>query len=138
MENCTDQIPTALASGAFVGSAGEGRIAAATRADFAEAAAAVLLSGETGVFELGGGEPFTLAEVARQTGKPVEYRHLPVAEYQKVLAGAGLPEAFAGILADTDAAIARGALDTNSSDLQRLIGRPTPPLANAVTAALAQ
>ena len=122
------------------GSAGEGRIAAATRADYAEAAAAVLLSGVTGVFELGGDEPFTMAqlaaEVTRQTGTPVGYRDLPIAEYRAALAGAGVPEAFAGVLADTDAAIADGALDTDSGDLRRLIGRPTTPLADAVSAAL--
>jgi NAD(P)H dehydrogenase (quinone) len=139
-ENYTQQIGTALTSGAVLGSAGDGRIAAATRADYAEAAAAVLLSGETGVFELGGDEPFTLgqfaAEVTRQTGTQVAYRDLPVAEYQAVLVGAGVPEAFAGILADTDAAIAKGALDTDTGDLRRLIGRPTTPLVDAVAAAL--
>ena len=139
-ENYTQQIGTALISGSFLGSAGEGRIAAATRADYAAAAAGVLLSGETGVFELGGDEPFTMAqlaaEVARQTGTPVKYRNLPVAESRTVLAGAGVPEAFAGVLADTDAQIAGGALDTGSGDLRRLIGRPTTPLADAVATAL--
>jgi NAD(P)H dehydrogenase (quinone) len=141
-ENYTQQIDTALSNGAFVGSAGEGRIAAATRADYAEAPAAVLLSGETGVFELGGDEPFTLtqfaAEVPRQTGTPVTYGDLPVAEYQAVMVGAGVPEAFAAVLANTDAAIAKGALDTDSSDLRRMIGRATTPLADAVATALQQ
>jgi NAD(P)H dehydrogenase (quinone) len=139
-ENYTQQIGTVLTSGALLGSAGEGRIAAATRADYAAAAAAVLLSGEAGVFELGGDEPFTLAEfaaeVTRQTGTPVAYRDLPVGEYQAVLVGAGVPEAFAAVLAETDAAIARGALDTDSGDLRRLIGRATTPLADAVATAL--
>jgi NAD(P)H dehydrogenase (quinone) len=74
--------------------------------------------------------------VTRQTGTQVVYRDLPVAEYKAVLVGAGVPEAFAGILADTDAAIAKGALDTDTGDLRRLIGRPTTPLVDAVAAAL--
>lgn len=41
LENYTAQLPGALAHG-FAGSAGDGRIAAAARADFAAAAAAVL------------------------------------------------------------------------------------------------
>ncbi|WP_328469739.1 SDR family oxidoreductase [Actinoplanes sp. NBC_00393] len=139
IENYTGQFGTALSTGAFLGSAGDGRIAAATRDDFAEAAAAVLLSGEPGVYELGG-EAFTMAElaaeVARQTGTPVEYRDLPVAEYQAVLVGAGLPEGYAALLADTDAKIADGELDTDSDDLTRLIGRPATPLADAVATAL--
>ena len=132
-------IATALSTGAFVGSAGEGRIAAATRADYAEAAAAVLLSGEPGVYELGG-DAFTMAElaaeVARQSGKPVGYQDLPVPEYQAILVGAGLPEGYAGLLAETDAKIVDGELDVDSAVLSRLIGRPVTPLSEAVAAAL--
>jgi NAD(P)H dehydrogenase (quinone) len=139
-ENYTDQLGTALATGALLGSAGDGRIAAATRADFAAADAAALWAGEPGVFELGGDDPFTLAEfaaeVTRQTGTPVAYRDLPAAEYRAALIGAGVPEAFAALRAAIDAAIAAGALDTDSGDLRRLLGRPTTPLADAVAAAL--
>jgi NAD(P)H dehydrogenase (quinone) len=139
LENYTGQLGTVLSTGAFLGSAGDGRIAAATRADFAEAAAAVLLSGEPGVYELGG-EAFTMtqlaAEVARQTGAPVEYRNLPVAEYRAALVGAGLQEGYAGLLAETDFKITEGELDTDSDDLPRLLGRPATPLADAVAAAL--
>ena len=43
-ENYTGSIAGALAGGAFIGSAGEGRIASASRADYAAAAVAVLTS----------------------------------------------------------------------------------------------
>jgi NAD(P)H dehydrogenase (quinone) len=66
----------------------------------------------------------------------VQYRDLPVADYQAVLVGAGLPEDFAGLLADTDTKIAEGHLDTESGDLRKLIGRPTTPLADAVAGVL--
>jgi NAD(P)H dehydrogenase (quinone) len=66
LENYTEQLPTFLQQGAITGSAGEGRISAATRADFADAAAAVVTSeGHAGaVYELGGDDSFTLAELA--------------------------------------------------------------------------
>ena len=43
-ENYLASVPPALQHGAFIGSAGEGRIASATRLDYAEAAAVVLLA----------------------------------------------------------------------------------------------
>ena len=140
IENYAGSFGPAINGGVLYGSAGEGRIAAATRADFAEAAAAVLISGETGVFELAGDERFTLAdlaaEVARQSGSPVAYRDLPAADYRAALAGAGVPDGFAALLADTDVKIRDGHLDDETGTLARLIGRPTTPLADAVAAAL--
>ena len=139
----TDQLANWLQHGAILGAAGDGRVSAATRADYAEAAAVVLTTdGHEGkVYELAGDEAFTLgelaAEVTRQTGTEVAYRNLPVAEYQQALVGFGLPEAFAPILADVDRGIAVGELHVTSGDLARLIGRPTTPLSAAVAAALA-
>ncbi|GAA4945500.1 SDR family oxidoreductase [Actinoplanes utahensis] len=140
VENYAGSFGPAISSGTLYGAAGDGRIAAATRADFAEAAAVVLISGETGVYELAGDERFTLAglaaEVARQSGNPVAYQDLPGADYQAALAGAGVPEGFAALLADTDVKIRDGHLDDATGTLARLIGRPTTPLADAVAAAL--
>jgi NAD(P)H dehydrogenase (quinone) len=140
IENYAGSFGPAITQGALYGSAGDGRIAAATRADFAEAAAVVLLSGEAGVYELAGDEPFTLAElaaaVAEASGAPVVYTDLPVDQYQAALVGAGLPEGFAALLADTDVKIRDGHLDDDTHTLSRLIGRPTTPLSDAVAAAL--
>ncbi|MEV0734260.1 SDR family oxidoreductase [Polymorphospora sp. NPDC050346] len=128
----------AVAQGVILGAAGEGRVSAATRADFAAAAVAVLTGdGHAGkVYELGGDEAFTLAELAaevtRQSGTEVAYRDLPVDEYARTLAGFGLPEPVARMLADSDAGLARGDLHTDSGDLSRLVGRPTTPLPDAV------
>jgi NAD(P)H dehydrogenase (quinone) len=141
LENYTDRLQTVLEHG-LLGSGGDGRIAAASRADYAAAAAAVLASDDTSnhVYELGGDTPFTLtelaAEIAAQSGKPVAYQNLPVDEYAKVLVSVGLPEAYANILADSDLGIERGDLTTDSGDLHRLIGRPTTTLADAVAAGL--
>ncbi|GAA4057576.1 SDR family oxidoreductase [Actinomadura miaoliensis] len=142
VENYTGDLAPALESGALIGAAGDGRIAAATRADYAAAAAAVLAGdGHAGkVYELGGDTPFTMtelaAELSRQTGRRIEYRNLSEEEYAEALVSAGVPEPFARILADSDTGIARGDLTTGSGHLRALIGRPTTTLADAVAAAL--
>jgi NAD(P)H dehydrogenase (quinone) len=142
LENYTAQLPVTLEHGAVLGSGGDGKVSAATRADFAAAAAEVLVGdGHAGqVYELGGDEAFTLpelaAEVSRQSGTEVVYRDLPVDDYKQVLVGVGLPEPAAAVLADSDLGIARGELFVDSGDLSRLIGRPTTPLASAVASAL--
>jgi NAD(P)H dehydrogenase (quinone) len=142
LENYTENLAPALASGALIGAAGAGPIGAATRADFAAAAAAVLTGEghENTVYELGGDEPFTMAELAaevsRQSGTEVVYRDLPAEEYATTLVGLGLPEGYAQALAGADRGIAAGELATDSGDLSRLIGRPTTPLASAVSTAL--
>jgi NAD(P)H dehydrogenase (quinone) len=140
-EMYTETLGTALEYGVILGSAAEGKISGATRADLAEAAAVVLAgdSHQGKVYELGG-TAFTMSdlatEVSRQTGKHIIYQDMPVDAYTKALTAAGLPESFAGLLADTSLAIAHGDWYTDSTDLQQLVGRPSTPLSDAVTAAL--
>lgn len=144
-ENYTASIPSALAHGALVGSAGDGRIASAARTDYAEAAALVLarqepLTGTT--HELAGDDAFTLtqfaAEISRQSGKPIPYQNLPEADYRAILLSAGLPEPLAAGLASWDVGASQGALFDNHRQLSHLIGRPTTPLADSVKATLTQ
>jgi NAD(P)H dehydrogenase (quinone) len=127
-----------------IGSAGDARIASATRADFAEASAAVLVAQEDQagrIYELAGDEAYTLAEFAdelsRRAGKPIIFKNLSEADHKAALVGAGLPEPVAAMLAQSDAAAGQGALFDDSHDLGRLIGRPTTPLKDAIAAALA-
>ncbi|MGW6895661.1 SDR family oxidoreductase [Streptomyces sp. NBC_01718] len=142
-ENYTANLAPVLAHGAVVSNAGEGRVASATRADYAAAAAAVLTGeGHLGkAYELSGDVAWSLAEyaaeVSRATGKEIAYNNVPAAVHQEILVGAGLPEGFAAILVDVDEAIARGLLAGANGDLARLIGRPTTPLAETVAAAVA-
>jgi NAD(P)H dehydrogenase (quinone) len=142
-ENYTANIGSVLQHNAVIGCAKDGRISAAPRQDFADAAAAVLLSTDdhTGnVYELAGDASFTLAEyaaeIARQTGKPIAYHDLPEAEYKAALVKAGVPEIYAGVFSDSDAGAAKGALFNDSRTLSSLIGRPTTPLPVSVRAAL--
>lgn len=135
-ENYTGSIGGALAGGAFIGSAGQGKLSLATRADFADAAVAVLTStGHEGrVYELAGDSAVTLtdlaAEVAKQTGRDLPYRDLPSADYAKALASFGVPEGFAHAIAGWDVEAAKGALFDDSRQLSALIAgrRPRCPL----------
>lgn len=132
----------AVKNGAILGAAGTHALNPAPRRDYAEAAAAVLSTdGHAGqTYELAGDEAVTLAdlaaEVARQSGQPVAYHDLSPEEYARTLAGFGVPEGFAHVLADSDTGITRGELTTDRRDLSRLIGRPTTPITQAVTDAL--
>jgi NAD(P)H dehydrogenase (quinone) len=141
-ENYTDRLPAFLAQGAIPGSAGQGRISAAARADYAAAAVRALTTdGHAGqAYELGSDEPFTLAqlaaEISAQSGKEVRYVDLPEAGYAKALKEHGVPGLMADMIAETDAAAAHGTLHTASGDLTTLTGRPATTLSAAVSAAL--
>jgi NAD(P)H dehydrogenase (quinone) len=141
-ENYTAGIANALAHGAVYGCAGNGRIAAAARADYAEAAAAVLTAeNQAGrVYELAGDTAFTLAELAaeisRQSGKTIGYINLSETEYTDLLVKAGVPEMAAALYADSDTGISKGGLFDDGHQLSRLINRPTTSLATAVAAAM--
>ena len=141
-ENYTGSIPGALAGGAFIGSAGTGRISSAARVDYAEAAAVVLTStGHEGkTYELAGDGAYTLAdlaaEISRQSGKTIPYNNLPEADYAAVLIGFGLPEGFAQAIASWDVGASKGALFDEGWQLSGLIGRPTTPLSKVVADAL--
>jgi NAD(P)H dehydrogenase (quinone) len=141
-ENYAASIAPALQHGAFVGCAGEGRIASAARADYAAAAARVLVQdGQAGkVYELAGDEAYTLAqfaaEISRQAGRTIPYKDLAEGEYKGILLGAGLPEPIAALLAESDTGARKGGLDDAGHALRELIGRPTTPMAVTVAAAV--
>jgi NAD(P)H dehydrogenase (quinone) len=143
-ENYTDNLAPVLAHGAVVANAGDGRVASATRADYAAAAAAVLtgpLDAHLGrAYELNGDVSWSLAEyaaeVAARSGQEITYANVPAAAHLDILTGAGVPAPFAEILVNVDEAVARGALASRGDDLSRLIGRATTPIAETIGAAL--
>lgn len=139
-ENYASALEPAKATGKMFGAAGEAKVSGAARADYAEAAA-VVVSGEGyagKVYELGGTPALTYPEIAEAVGEvigaKVGYENQSVAEYQAGLEGAGLPAEVAGMLAGWDVAIADGALYTESTDLEDLIGRPATRPAAALSA----
>lgn len=132
----TGLLPT-LDSGVLIGSGGDGILAGAARADYAEAAANVLITTghEARTYELGG-DRVTCTEfaaaIAEATGKPVVYKNLSEDDYRRALISAGLTDNEARTLASYDAGIARGELDTDTGDLQRLLGRLPTPVADVI------
>jgi NAD(P)H dehydrogenase (quinone) len=142
-ENYLNGIKQAAASGVHYGASGEGKISAASRADYADACATVFTSkdDQSGrIYELAGDEGFTLAEfaaaVAKQSGKPVRFENLPEADYKAVLVKAGLPEPAAGFYANTDTGISKGALYDDGRQLSKLIGRSTTPMSATIKSTL--
>ena len=141
LENYTGQLPVYLEHG-IAGAAGDGAVSAATRADYAVAAAAVVATGgHAGAVHELGGVPFTMTELAEvvsaATGRTVAYTDLPVEQYQQVLVAAGLPAPAAAVFADGDRGVAAGELLVEGDDLARLLGRAPTSLADAVAAAVA-
>ncbi|MEV6534422.1 SDR family oxidoreductase [Streptomyces sp. NPDC051639] len=141
-ENYTENLAPVLEYGAVTQAAGEGRIAPAARADYAAAAVAVLTGEghENKTYELSGDTAWSFAEyaaeVAKQSGKEIVYNPVSVEAFTGILAGAGLPEPLAAIIAGVDASIEKGELAVTSGDLSRLTGRPTTPIAESIAAAL--
>ncbi|HCH9696543.1 TPA: NAD(P)H:quinone oxidoreductase [Escherichia coli] len=138
-ENYLASTPAALEHGVFIGAAGDGKIASATRADYAVAAARVISeAGHEGkVYELAGDSAWTLtqlaAELTKQSGKQVTYQNLSEADFAAALKSVGLPDGLADMLADSDVGASKGGLFDDSKTLRKLIGRPTTTLAESVS-----
>lgn len=142
-ENYLRQLAVVKQTGVLVAAAGEGRVASATRADFAAGAAAVLVgSGHAGrVYEFGGDYAWNYHELAtamsKVVGRPVVYQPVDGPTLIQVLQGAGLDAGMAGFMAALDASIAAGALAEVTGDLARVIGRATTGLVEGLRATAA-
>lgn len=137
-ENYASAIAPAREYGKMFGAAGTARVNGAARRDYAEAAAAVITmeAQEGRVHELAGDPALSYPEIAARIGglleREVDYIDQTVEEYAQVLQQAGLPEQVAGFVAEMDRAIADGALESDSRDLQTLLGRPATTIAQAL------
>jgi NAD(P)H dehydrogenase (quinone) len=133
-ENYAADVARAAETGVVASSAGDGRVASASRADFADAAAVVLLEdGHLGqVYELAGDVAWNYSELAAAAseivGREVTYAPLTTDEHIAALQGAGLDAGMAGFVAAIDTGIRNGVLAESDGTLSRLIGRPTTPL----------
>jgi NAD(P)H dehydrogenase (quinone) len=139
-ENYAADLARAAETGVLASGAGDGRVASASRRDFAEAAAVVLLEdGHIGqVYELGGDVAWNYSDlagaIAEVAGRDVTYQPLTADEQLAGLQAAGLDEGTAGFVVALDAGIAAGALADTDGTLARLIGRPTTPLVEGLRA----
>lgn len=133
-ENYAGDLAQARQTGVISASVGSGRVASASRVDFAEAAAVVLLEdGHIGAaYELGGDVAWAYddlaAAVSEVIGRPVAFHSLTSEEHTAALEAAGLDAGTIGFVTALDAGIRAGALADTDGTLARLIGRPTTPL----------
>ena len=135
-----DFLPDLAVDGVIAGPAGQGRVGAVARADVARAATAVigdLVAGgrrhDGAVYELTGPEALTLAEAAavitRATGRPTVYREQTLEEAYASRSVYGAPDWEVDAWVSTYTAIASGALDRVTDDVERLTGRQPLSLA---------
>lgn len=142
-ENYAADVQRAAESGVIAAAVGEGRVAPAARADYAEAAAAVLLEeGHLGrVYELAGDASLGYADLAVAAGEALgrEVAYVPIshADLVATLQGVGLDAATAEFVASIDDGIRDGVLADTDGTLSRLIGRPTTHVVDTFRAALA-
>ena len=141
-ENYANTIKGAVDGGAYIGSASNGRISSASRADYAEAAAVVVTdeSHKGKIYELAGDDSYTLhdlaAEVSKQTGKKIPYKNMTEGEYIEALKSFNVPGPLAEAIAGWDISASKDDLYDDSNQLSQLIGRPTTPLSKSVREAL--
>ena len=139
-ENYAGTLAQARETGVVLTSTGGGRVASASRDDFAAAAAVVLVG--TGhdhrVYELSGDVAWTFDEFAgaasEALGVPVVHKDVSSDEHRAILLSAGLDDGTAGFVVTLDADIRRGDLADATSDLRDLIGRPTTGLLDGLRA----
>jgi len=142
LENHTENLAHVLQTKILHGAAKEGRFSSASRKDFAEAAAKVLLQPghENKVYELAGETSFSLeelvAELSRQTNQKIVYMNHSFEDFKSALIAAGLPEGFAYILADSDVKASQGDLESSSQDLKKIIGHSTTLLSEQLSKTL--
>ena len=137
-ENYQPTIEQAVRMGGFIGSAGDGRVSSAARADYAAAAVAVLTGEghENKIYELSGDVAWTYAdfaaEIGKVAGKEIAYTDLSPEQHKATLTEAGLPEETVNFVVALDANIKEGELAGTSDELHALIGRATTPIATTI------
>ncbi|MDA1172392.1 MAG: SDR family oxidoreductase, partial [Proteobacteria bacterium] len=127
-ENYLAGVAHTIETGTLFGAAQDGRISSASRIDYAEAAAKVLTSTghDNKTYELAGSESFTKADLAQfisqAAHKPVIYQNLSADDLRQGLIQASLPTHLIDVIVDADVQTAKGAMYSNSKDLEQLIG----------------
>ena len=141
-ENYAADVSRAASTGVIAASVADGRVASATRADYADGDAVVLLEdGHLGqVYEFGGDVAWDYSELAAAAaeviGRDVAYQPLSTEEHVAALEGFGLDAGTAGFVAAINSGIRAGLLGDADGTLSRLIGRPTTPLVEGLRAAV--
>ncbi len=138
LENEIGNIQGVLAGAPWVTSAGDGKAGWASRQDYAEAAAAVLAGNghENTIYELSGKlmtQEELVSVIGTVLGKEIPVQQVDDAKYAEIMKGAGVPDFIIPILAGIQQGIREGALEIESNDLEKLLGRPVTPIREALT-----
>jgi uncharacterized protein YbjT (DUF2867 family) len=134
-ENFLGSAPTISSHGALYGSAGDGRVGFVDSRDTAAVAVVTLLEdGHDGrEYVVTGPAALTFAEAAEQLGeglgRPVAYVDLPDAQLEQALLDASLPPELAADVVAINRNAREGNLDTATSTVQDVTGRPSRSLA---------
>ena len=140
-ENYLPDLARARETGMIAAAVGQAQVASASRADYAEGAAVVLLEdGHLGqVYEFGGDAAWGYEELASAAGevlgRDVTFAPITSDQQRAALMAAGLDEGTAAFVTSMDAGIAGGVLADTDGTLSRLIGRPTTPLVDGLRSA---
>lgn len=138
LENEISSIQGALAGAPWVTSAGSGKAGWALQQDYAEAAAAVLAGNghENSVYELSGKlltqEEFASA-LGAVIGKEVPVQQVNDATYSNIMKDAGVPDFIIPMLVEIQKGIREGALEIESDDFEKVLGRPATPISQALS-----
>ncbi|OME77448.1 NAD(P)-dependent oxidoreductase [Paenibacillus sp. FSL A5-0031] len=137
LENEISSIQAVLGGAPWLTSAGSGKVGWATRRDYAVAAAAVLAGEghENTVYELSGKlatQEELVSILAAVLGREIPVQQVDDATYAGIMSSAGVPEPVVPILVQIQSAIRDGALEVESNDFQKLLGRPVTPLEEAL------
>lgn len=139
-ENYLAGVEHNVASGKLFSATKNGPISSASRADYAEAAAEVLTTQghEQKTYELAGSQSFTKTDlatyIAHATSKPVQYLEIDAESFAQGLTQAGLPEPVVNLITEADVETAHGAMFSDRTDLEQLIGRKTTTIQSQVEA----
>ena len=139
-ENYLAGVEHNVASGKLFSATQNGPISSASRADYAEAAAEVLTTSghEQKTYELAGSQSFTKTDlatyIAHAASKPVQYLEIDAESFAQGLTQAGLPEPVVNLITEADVETAHGAMFSDRTDLEQLIGRKTTTIQSQVEA----
>ncbi|RKG55639.1 SDR family oxidoreductase [Acinetobacter cumulans] len=139
-ENYLAGVEHNVASGKLFSATQNGPISSASRADYAEATAEVLTTQghEQKTYELAGTQSFTKTDlatyIAHAASKPVQYLEIDAESFAQGLTQAGLPEPVVNLITEADVETAHGAMFSDRTDLEQLIGRKTTTIQSQVEA----
>ncbi|TCI41980.1 SDR family oxidoreductase [Exiguobacterium sp. SH3S2] len=137
LENELGNIQGALAGAPWVSASRDGKVGWAPQQDYAEAAANVLLADdfEAEIYELSG-PLHTQAELVKALsdviGRDVPLQEVTADAYADVMRGAGVPDFAIPIVVGIQESIQNGSLEVESTDFERVLGRPVTPIREAL------